>query len=296
MSKKRKNKKHSFIPAIIITGIALAVAVGLHGYMSSGKNNAEAGNLFGGLTLNAQHKAQNEIKLPPLAEMTEVPAVVDDEEILIVRHYGYTLAYHKTYKIPHWVAWKLTADRVDGRVKRGEEFMENPLIPARYRSVHGDYSGSKYDRGHMVPSGDMKWDKKAMEEAFYMSNMCPQAPNLNRGDWRLLEEKCRVWAKRVGDLYIACGPIVEEGKWHRRIGRNKVTVPDGFFKVVLTLADDRPRAIGFIYPNDDCNAPIGDYAVSVDSVEAVTGIDFFATLPDELEDKVEQKNAYREFR
>ena len=37
-------------------------------------------------------------------------------------------------------------------------------------------------RGHMAPAADMKWSKKAMEESFYMSNICPQNQKLNRDE------------------------------------------------------------------------------------------------------------------
>lgn len=292
MGKKGKNNKVSMISVIVVMAIAITLVTGLNGWTGKENREGERTNIFEDFASKSKRPSnlQETGKESPqdLAQMLEVPAIDEDDDVMIIRHYAYTLAYHKEYKTPKWVAWTLTAKRMEGRIKRGDEFIPDPQIPTRYQSVHGDYIQSGYDRGHMVPAGDMKWDKRAMDEAFYMSNMCPQAPNLNRGDWRILEEKCRVWAQKVGDLYMVCGPIVEEGKWHKRIGRNKVTVPDGFFKVVMTLADERPRALGFLFPNDDCNAPLKDYAVSVDSVEAVTGIDFFATLPDDIEERIEK--------
>ena len=220
----------------------------------------------------------------------EIP-LVRDSDTRILKRTGYTLSYNDTWRIPNWVAWQLTGERVNGKVKRSDEFVVDPDLPDHVRSEHRDYSGSRYDRGHMAPAGDMKWDERAMQESFYMSNMCPQAPNLNKGDWRVLEERCRKWAERYGTLFIACGPIVNESVNHKKIGRsNKVLVPDGFFKVVLKLGE-HPSAIGFIFPNDDCDLALDDYAVSVDSVEAVTGFDFFYRLADEQENLLEsQKN------
>ena len=172
-------------------------------------------------------------------------------------------------------------------MKRSNEFFTDEDLPVRYRSEHRDYSGSRYDRGHMVPAGDMKWDEQAMKESFYMSNMCPQAPNLNKGDWRILEEQCRKWAQRYGTLFIACGPIVDKRlSSKKRIGRSKVLVPDGFFKVVLKMGR-KPSAIGFVFPNDDCNQSLMEYAMSVDNVEELTGIDFFHHLPDDQEEMLE---------
>ena len=135
------------------------------------------------------------------------------------------------------------------------------------------------------PAGDNKWSKTAMRQSFLFTNICPQAPSLNRGDWNEMELACRKWAKNYGGLYIVCGPILYKGK-HKTIGRNKVTVPEAFFKVVLCLTG-APKAIGFIYKNTDGNRPKGDYANTVDEVERITGIDFFASLPDDVERKVE---------
>lgn len=228
------------------------------------------------------------------AEALELPATRKTDTRLLIRT-GYTLSYNDAWKIPNWVAWQLTAEEVAGKVKRTDEFLVDPDLPTRFQSEHRDYSGSSYDRGHMAPAGDMKWDEQAMQESFYMSNMCPQAPNLNKGDWRILEEQCRKWAQRYGMVYVVCGPIVDERiSQKKKIGRNKVLVPDGFFKVVLKLGD-KPSAVGFIFPNDDCNSALADYAVSVDQVEAVTGIDFFHRLPDEQENALEATNGMKNF-
>ena len=138
----------------------------------------------------------------------------------------------------------------------------------------------------MAPAADMKWNKQAMEESFYMSNICPQNPNLNRGDWNDLEEKSRQWAKKYGAVYIACGPIYDP-KRPKRIGNNKVAVPHAFYKVILINDKKNPQAIGFIFPNSAGHKPLKKYIVTVDSVEKRTNIDFFPALPDEVENRIE---------
>ena len=132
----------------------------------------------------------------------------------------------------------------------------------------------------------MKWSKQAMKESFYMSNICPQNPNLNRGDWNDLEEKSRQWAKKYGAVYIACGPIYDT-KRPKRIGNNKVAVPHAFYKVILINDKKNPQAIGFIFPNSAGHKPLKKYMVTVDSVEKRTDIDFFPALPDEIENRIE---------
>lgn len=203
----------------------------------------------------------------------------------ILRRTGYVASYNKTTLLPNWVAWHLTAERTEGNAKRSDvDFAEDTEVPEP-RATDWDYYNSGYDRGHMCPAADNKWSKKAMEESFLFTNMCPQNGNLNRGDWNEMEMACRKWAKKYGDLYIVCGPILYKGK-HKTIGKNKVVVPEAFFKVVLRTGDD-PQAIGFIYKNTSGNRPKDSYVNTVDEVERITGIDFFPSLPDDVEKKVE---------
>lgn len=203
----------------------------------------------------------------------------------ILKRTGYVVSYNKTTLLPNWVAWHLTAERTEGSAKRsGVDFAEDTEVPEP-RATDWDYYNSGYDRGHMCPAADNKWSKKAMEESFLFTNMCPQNGNLNRGDWNEMEMACRKWAKKYGDLYIVCGPILYKGK-HKTIGKNKVVVPEAFFKVVLRTGDD-PQAIGFIYKNTSGNRPKDSYVNTVDEVERITGIDFFPSLPDDVEKNVE---------
>ena len=203
----------------------------------------------------------------------------------ILKRTGYVASYNKTTLLPNWVAWHLTAERTEGSAKRsGVDFAEDTEVPEP-RATDWDYYNSGYDRGHMCPAADNKWSKKAMEESFLFTNMCPQNGNLNRGDWNEMEMACRKWAKKYGDLYIVCGPILYKGK-HKTIGNNKVVVPEAFFKVVLRTGDD-PQAIGFIYKNTSGNRPKDSYVNTVDEVERITGIDFFPSLPDDVEKNVE---------
>ena len=203
----------------------------------------------------------------------------------MLRRTGYTVSYNKATKLPNWVAWHLTADRTTGPAKRsGVDFQADMDVPAP-RAEDSDYYGSGYDRGHMCPAADNKYSEKAMEESFLFTNMCPQNGNLNRGDWNEMEQACRRWAKEYGGVYVVCGPILYKGK-HKTIGKNKVVVPEAFFKVVLRTGEN-PKAIGFIYKNAEGNRPKGDYVNTVDEVERITGIDFFPSLPDDVENKVE---------
>lgn len=215
----------------------------------------------------------------------EIPALRSDGREQILKRTGYTLSYNKQTMLPNWVAWTISAERLDGPAKRPQRaFHEDTDVPEP-RAVDMDYVNSGYDRGHMCPAADNKWSREAMYESFLLTNICPQNHNLNIGDWNEMENQCRRWAEEYGKIYVVCGPILYKGK-HKTIGRHKVVVPEAFFKVVLRTGET-PQAIGFIYKNEKGNRPKGDYVNTVDDVERITGIDFFPALPDDVEKEVE---------
>lgn len=217
----------------------------------------------------------------------EIPAPLANRSELILHRKGYTTSYNKDLKIPNWVAWELTPEKLVERESRSDKFLPDPDLPEDEAVTTNDYKGAGLDRGHLCPAGDNRWNWKAMQESFYMTNICPQDHNLNRGDWKELEEACRLWAQREGKIYIVCGPILYNQE-HRTIGKqHRITVPEAFFKVVLCMNSKSPKAIGFIYKNASGNHPLDSYVNSVDEVERITGIDFFPSLPDEVEEKVE---------
>lgn len=215
----------------------------------------------------------------------EIPARSTHVKEQILRRTGYTVSYNSDNKLPNWVAWHLRSDHTDGPYSRkGIKFEEDTDVE-QPRATLDDYYNSGFDRGHMCPSGDNKWSREAQKESFLLTNVCPQVHGLNAGDWNEMEGQCRRWAEQMGGLYIVCGPILYRGK-HKTIGRNKVVVPEAFFKVVLNMGKS-PKAIGFIYKNESGNRPKGDYVNTVDQVERITGYDFFPSLPDDIEAKVE---------
>lgn len=206
----------------------------------------------------------------------------------ILRRSGYVTSYNRTTLNPNWVGWVLTAEHTDGQYTRsGHSFSEDLDVPkprADYSDIRESVCG--YQRGHMCPAGDNKWSYKAQEEAFLMTNICPQDGDLNQNDWKYLEEECRDWAKRFGEVYIVCGPIFTT-KPYRRVGEHGVAVPDGFFKVVLAFVNGSPQAIGFVYENKPCHNAMGFYATTIDEVERLTRLDFFYQLEDTVENAIE---------
>lgn len=216
----------------------------------------------------------------------EIPRLEAQLQEQIIRHDGYTVSFNSSLRLPNWVAWTLTLAEVQGDVPRGSHFRPDPMVKG-VQAKDKDYRKSGWDRGHMAPAADMRWSEKAMKESFYFTNICPQHPNLNRGDWKVLEEETRSWAMKFGEVYIATGPIVSATQ-PRRMGATQVTIPDSFYKVMLVKHRGEYHAIGFLFPNKAGHNKLSHYARSVDDVERITKMDFFSSLPDSIENAVEQ--------
>jgi endonuclease G len=204
---------------------------------------------------------------------------------LVIRHSAFALCYSEEHEQPLWVAYELRADELTKRAKRQNDFRVDPSIPTGSASPD-DYRSSGYDRGHLAPAADMAFSSQAMSESFLMSNMSPQNPTFNRGIWNDLEQKVRFWAKKEGSLYVVTAGVLKGNL--PKIGANGVSVPQLFYKVLLDMTD-QPKALAFVLANQGSKSDLSRFAVSVDSVEKLTGIDFFHLLDDELEEKLESQ-------
>ncbi len=226
----------------------------------------------------------------------ELPGRLKHTPERILEHTGFTLSFNREHNNPNWVAWELTADEAAGELPRANDFDPDPLLPENHQVTHADYTNSGYDRGHMVPAADMKWSREAMNDCFYMSNICPQTHTLNAGGWETLESACRRWAKQEGAVYIVCGPVYKGAK-HKTIGKDlKITVPEGFFKVVLSMREGKEKAIGFYYANSNAKQTMEQTATTVDEIEALTGMDFFVNINDKLEERIESTCSLKQWK
>ncbi|MDL2262738.1 DNA/RNA non-specific endonuclease [Bacteroidales bacterium OttesenSCG-928-I21] len=201
----------------------------------------------------------------------------------LVQYVHYSLDYNDEHEQANWVYYRLTYDLINGNAKRKDNFRSDNSISTR--SAHpNDYKNSGYDKGHLCPAADMKISQNAMDETFYMSNMSPQFPSLNRGKWSLLEDKIRSFVKDETDtLYVVTGPIFINNKG--QIGsQNSITIPGFYYKVVYC---PKRGGLAYILPNNKINEILESWLVSIDLVEALTGIDFFSQLDDEIENRIE---------
>ena len=256
------------------------------------KKNTVSSKKSGKKSRQAAVKASPLVSIPTIGKTTTVVPQQDMNALLgvkipkgvsnqVLNYKAIRVNFNPSLRIPNCVAYELTATMVDmsdapGHEKRKDfKYNRDPKVEAC--PDHWEYRGSGYTRGHMAPAMDMRWDRTAMAQCFYMTNMCPQESKLNNDHWRSLEEKVHRWAKRDKRLLVFTGPIM--GKNPKMIGKDKqnIAVPDAFFKVLY--APEQGRAIAFIYPNAPCPGGISKYAVTVAEVEQRTGLTFSSVIP-----------------
>ena len=227
-----------------------------------------------------------------------LPALLPGEEV--VYHNAYALVYSEADEQAKWVAHIILPDVVRGNEGRSNDFRPDSLIKTgsateadyflRIPQPDGSfkYDAFGYDRGHLAPSADFRYSKKALSESYLYSNMSPQKAELNRGRWAELEDVIRQYVIRNNtQVYVVSGGVLKPGLKKIERGIHKVTIPELYYKVSLDLTNK--RAIAFVMPNKECEYPVMKYACSIDSVERLTGIDFFSSLPDEEENKIESE-------
>lgn len=210
-----------------------------------------------------------------------------------LQYEGFKIGFNPEAHQPNFASWTLTPDKTDGPYSRKDaKFAQDPDVDGC--ATLNDYRRSGFDRGHMVPAADMKWSAQAMADCHYLTNMCPQDNRLNGGAWASLENLERRWANKFGRLIIVAGPVLSD-RLSRTIGESKVLVPDRFFKVIIAPDFEPAMGIGFIMPNGELEGGVQAATMSIDQVEAITGMDFFHNLPDNMENELEAQNLFNQW-
>ena len=246
----------------------------------------------------------NELKLQKIREdivRVGLPGIKDGEEVVV--HSAMSLVYSEQHEQAKWVSHIITADIITGKVARSNNFRVDPLVKTGSASEKDYflktkklkpkkgyiYDGFGYDRGHLAPSADFRWSKKALSESYFYSNMSPQLADFNRKKWAKLEGVLRSYLSTHGEtqLYVVTGPLLNDSLPVIERGINKVSIPKYYYKVALDLKNQ--KAIGFIMPNEKIDYPVSSYAVTINEVEEVTGINFFYQVEDSLENELEKQ-------
>ena len=226
--------------------------------------------------------------------MYELPRFKSQKPSIVDYRLAYSVSFNSETLNANWVAWHLTRQHTHG--PEGDPYSRSKLKPPYYLDLDTTTAHQElfdwhdahppYEHGHLCPAADNKWDEAAMRQSFFLSNMTPQHGDFNSGDWVSLEKKCRHWANRYGEIYIATGPIFYN-KIVKTLPEGRIAIPDAFFKVVLRL-NPEPKAIGFLFRNNGNAQDLSTAAMSVDEVEQITGLDFFYLIDDETEIEIEK--------
>ncbi len=203
----------------------------------------------------------------------------------IVDHNYYSLSYHETYEQAEWVFYHLEKKQLTDDDRKRPYFVEDPYVSTKSADWK-NYKGSGYDRGHLCPAGDRRFSEQAYNETFYTSNITPQDKDFNAGIWNRLEQQVRYWAKKYGSVYVITGGVLEENL--PDIGIEEVAVPRFFYKIVAKENQGKVMVIAFLIKHEESAAPLKKFAVSVDTLETITGIDFFHNMQDSVQQQIER--------
>jgi endonuclease G len=233
------------------------------------------------------------------------PDYTNADNYLMVKPY-YVLSYNNSKGTPNWVSWRVTINDL-GNAPRKQVFDPDPDLPPGFNVVMThDYAGSGFDRGHMCPHSDRSANQEMSFSTFVMTNIIPQAPNVNQKAWAQLEDYCRRLVREHNHLYIVSGPLGQGGRGRNgpkeRIGRGNVVVPAECWKVVVVVPESMndndlanitigTRVISVEMPND--HDVVGEewapYRTSPAAIEQKTGFHFFDRVRPDIAQALRQE-------
>jgi DNA/RNA endonuclease G (NUC1) len=231
------------------------------------------------------------------------PTDADAGNDFIVRRAQYTLSYNKNRGTPSWVSYDLEASHF-GPEDRCDCFTFDPALPADFTHyTTADYTGAgtfhgyAIDRGHLARSFDRTSASLDNATTFYFSNIIPQAADLNQGPWAVMENYLGDLARfQNKEVYVIAGVAGSKGTIKNE---GKITIPAKVWKVAVIMPRDQGLAnihsyqdlevVAVAMPNDPGvrNIDWTTYKTTVDAVEALSGYDLLALLPDQVEIAVE---------
>lgn len=229
---------------------------------------------------------------------TPADAKAADDHLMIKAQYA--LSYSKERNGASWVSWRLQADDFGPAPRHKGKFLSDDTLPEGfYRVRHDDYTGSSYDRGHMVRSEERTRTPEDNKATFLMTNILPQTHDLNAGPWLRLEEYAQHLAqKEERTLYVVAGGLFNKGRRPATIGKG-VAVPDSFFKVIVVLdhgqsapdVSETTRVIAVIMPNKE--GLLGEgwarYRRPVDEIEKRSGYDLLSAVSEPVQRVIEAR-------
>lgn len=197
--------------------------------------------------------------------MLGLSTIADGQDTVRIKHTNYETVFSKSKKYPIYVEWWVTKKKLTCKnpTKRSNNFAPDPKL-LKYSDINTDYIGSGFDRGHISPAADNQCSgQKAMDESFYFTNMAPQYPGLNRGQWKVLEEWTREQSLIHDSIKVSAGCVGNKQKV------KTITVPTYCWKIIQI--NKQKTKLGFVFPNQsEKTASLEQHKVSLDSIKKLT--------------------------
>jgi endonuclease G, mitochondrial len=210
----------------------------------------------------------------------------------IVERSIYTLNNNSTSKFANWAAYHVTPSTIDGP-SRTRTWRADPSIGSANTLEPADYDNAAAtlgtDRGHQVPlasfSNTAEW-----QALNYLSNITPQAANLNQGPWERLENAERTYVRsKAKDLYVVTGPLNEHFFGTLPKADEFHIIPSAYFKVVIQVTGTTVKAAAFIMnQSSGRNDNFCGKEVTIDEVELRTGLNIMPSLSSSVQAPVER--------
>jgi endonuclease G, mitochondrial len=206
--------------------------------------------------------------------------------VRIFEYEGFVSGYDTIKLNPRWVSYNLKKEYLTGKkFLKDRKFAPDPALAKDQTAVNSDYTRSGYDRGHLARQANMKGRSKKCElEACYFTNVSPQKQDFNRVVWNNIEKTADNLTRHYGKSWIITGPYFDDDII---LLNERVEIPDGFYKILVIEKENGLYPVAFVLDMNAKSINPEDYLVSVDSVEVLTGLDFFHELDDDLEEKLE---------
>jgi endonuclease G len=235
-----------------------------------------------------------------MESMKRIGFPVSNKVLELVQHSAMAIGYDCDYKMAAWVFHVLTPDvsfgsvthtndfRVDSTISCGTAIEQDYFLRNQREDGTFQYDGFGFDRGHLAPSADFRWSSKALSESYYYSNMTPQRPEFNRESWANLEGLLRTIVDREQKtFYVITGPVLHDSLPVIERSVHQLKIPELHYKIIVDASAENPRGMAFVMPNKRCDDRLSQYMVTIDSVERLTGLNFFPKLTPAQERKIE---------
>ena len=254
---------------------------------------------------SANNANRNDTSREPALQRLEFPHIKEGNIVLIHTtndQYGinYSVEWDSQKKAQRWSAYQLDTRSLEKNTSRyrsdNNQYPHDPLLQNSLYLSQDCIWNTGFEHGHICPSADRLYSAEANYQTFFLTNMQPQYGAFNGNDkspWFRLETQVRSWAnaQATETLYVVKGGTIEDNQIFPNKLKGEMIIPKYFFVALLLKNAQGYKAVGFWMEHVSGYSqklPLGDYAVNIEELQRLTGIDFFCNLPDDVEQRVEQ--------